>query len=89
MDTNASPPFAPLIPSNAVAKLFFDATCDSGRIPLDSRLLHVDAQQKYDRDVLRFRLQAEVETQDGATESDTATDPDTETENALKHRGII
>ena len=89
METNASPPFALLIPSNAVAKLFFDATCDSGRISLDSGLIHVDAQQKYDRDVLRFRLQAEVKMQDGATESDTATDPDTETEYAMKHCGMI
>lgn len=83
----SSTTFAKLTPSNAVAKLAFDAMYEGNPL-MDRQHIYVLPQQQYDKDILLFRLQ-EQKTREGTIESDSPTDPDSDTENSLKGHGMI
>ncbi|KAM5448274.1 hypothetical protein McanCB49686_007235 [Microsporum canis] len=91
MESPASAAFAKLVPVNAAAKLTFHAMYESS---LDENVpqpeipgLYIQPQQQYDKGVLLRRLQEKK----GLTDSDSEslTDPDTDTENTVKEQGMI
>ncbi|KAI1977923.1 hypothetical protein LOZ53_003418 [Ophidiomyces ophidiicola] len=80
--------FARLTPSNTQAKLAFDAMYEAD--PLITRQqVFVQPQQEYSKAALIYRLQEMKLASGEANESDTPTDPDTDTEEGLKHHGMI
>ncbi|KAI2004259.1 hypothetical protein LOZ50_004399 [Ophidiomyces ophidiicola] len=80
--------FARLTPSNTQAKLAFSAMYETD--PLITRQqVFVQPQQEYSKEILVYRLQ-EIKLASGeAHESDTPTDPDTDTEEDFRHHGMI
>ncbi|KAI1922904.1 hypothetical protein LOZ66_003033 [Ophidiomyces ophidiicola] len=86
--TLSSETFARLTPSNTLAKLAFDAMYEVGP-SIDGQQVFVQPQQEYSKDILLYRLQQIKLASGEANESDTPTDPDTDTEKGLKHHGMI
>lgn len=83
-------PFARLTPSNTMAKVAFDAAFDPDSNTRTSRQhIYVEPQQRYDKDVLMFRIQEEKKKRGDAEDSDSPTDVNTDTEKDLKHHGMI
>ncbi|KAM5445809.1 hypothetical protein MaudCBS49596_007098 [Microsporum audouinii] len=80
MESPASAAFAKLVPVNAAAKLTFHAMDENVPQP-EIPGLYIHPQQQYDKGVLLRRLQEKK----GLTDSDSEslTDPDTDTENTL------
>lgn len=77
-----------LTPSNAAAKLAFDVMYENSP-PTDRRHIYVCPQQQYDKETLLSRLQEQKRVQGATSETDSPTEPDTDTENDLKHLGLI
>ncbi len=105
MSIDAAPsqqrPFATLTPANAIARLALSdayTALTAGRQSEYSPALDrmsIEPQQIYDRDVLRFRLEADRQaasrdaTSSDADNSGSLTEPDTETETELRQLGMI
>jgi hypothetical protein len=81
--------FARLIPLNTIARIAFDEAYESSTAVADKSHIYVEPRQHYDKDALIFRLQEQKKQQGDANESDSPTDPDTDTENHQKHYGMI
>ncbi|KAF3480243.1 uncharacterized protein GIQ15_05590 [Arthroderma uncinatum] len=83
--------FAKVIPSNTAAKLAFhavyEATMDEDAPQLHRQNIYVHPEQQYDKDALLSYL--EEQKIQGDTDSDSLTDPDTDTENTEKLHAMI
>ncbi|KAM5429699.1 putative non-specific serine/threonine protein kinase [Microsporum canis] len=87
MEPPSSNAFAKLIPSNTAAKLAFHAMYEDASQP-DKKNMFAYPEQQYDKGALLYRLQ-EDKAHEETDNSDSLTDPDTDTEKTMKQRGMI